>query len=179
MRPKHFWGAIWFILFPILLTAISRELLPETPTLQLLIVPTWAFYWLLARPERQSLWITCWHAILCETAWTLPPGTCVTFFMLLWWIVRTHRDLFPINPQPYHGLLCGVTLLPVLRIWIWLYAILWPTLPDATPLRPTLLSLILLPAVGALGGSMLFALAEQTSFLIFRPTPKEMLHDES
>jgi hypothetical protein len=44
---------------------------------------------------------------------------------------------------------------------------------------PSLINLILLPAVGALGGSAIFALAQQTDFLIFTPNPQDLREDEN
>jgi hypothetical protein len=92
--------------------------------------------------------------------------------------VRNYRDLLPVRPSAYHGLLSGVILPPVLSLWIWVYAILWPFCPSALPLMPSLVTLILLPAVGALSGSALFTLAQKAEFLIFTPTSQEMREDE-
>lgn len=177
MRAEHLWGSLWFFLFPIFLTAVSQTFLPHTPPLQLLILPVWAVYWMLSRPLKQGFWISGWHALLCEVYWSLPSGTCITFFLLIWWLIRSYRELLPTRPNPYHGLLCGVILLPALRSWIWLYALLWPTLEDAGPLYPSLVEIITIPAAGALGGSAIFALAAKTEFLIFKPNPKELRAD--
>jgi hypothetical protein len=178
MNAERFWATIWLFVLPVLLTALSVSFLPQTPVIQLLIVPLWTLYWILTRPLRQSLWPTIWAAILCECAWQVPAGACVTFFLLLWWGVRYFRDILPIHPSPYHGLLYGVALLPLLHLWLWIYAFLWPTLPDAMPLMPSLVNLILLPAVGALGGSAVFAVAHHTEFRIFIPSPQDLREDE-
>lgn len=178
MNTKRFWSTCWSFVFPVLLTAISDILLPNTPVLQLLLLPMWVVYRLLVYPSRQTLPLAIWCAILCESTWQIAPGTCILFFLFLWWCVRYFRKILPLRPMPYHGLLCGVILLPVLHLWIWFYAVLWPGIPIASPLLPTLASFILLPAIGALGGSAVFALAQQTEFLIFMPNWQEMREDE-
>jgi hypothetical protein len=43
---------------------------------------------------------------------------------------------------------------------------------------PSLTTLILLPAIGALGGSALFTLAQKAEFLVFIPKPQELREDE-
>lgn len=179
MSTERFWATVWLFLLPVVLTAVSATCLPHTPVIQLALVPLWMIYTLLTRPTRQSVWPIIWSAILCETAWGVSAGACITYFLLLWWGVRSYRDLLPLRPSPYHGLLYGVSLLPLLYLWIWLYAILWPFGPHFAPLTPTLVNLILLPAVGALGGSAIFALAQQTEFLVFTPTSQEMREDEN
>lgn len=178
MRTERFWATVWLFVFPVVLTAFSCTFLPQTPVTQLLLVPTWTAYTLLTRPTRQTLYPSLWTAILCEAMWDIPPGACITFVLLFWWLIRSYRDFLPLRPSPYHGLLCGVALLPTLHIWLWLYALLWPTVTDAGPLMPSLVTLILLPAVGALGGSAVFALAQRMEFLVFLPTPQEMREDE-
>ena len=177
MSAERFWNLMWLFAFPVLLAALSRAFLPETSIFQFLVLPLWAIYWNLTRPSKQALWVSLWHAVLCEALWLLPPGACVTFALVVWWIIRTYRDLLPIRPAPYHGLLCGVIVLPVLRLWIWLYAILWPT-ATASYLCPTFAEFILIPTVGALGGSAIFALAQKTEFRIFIPKADALRNDE-
>ncbi len=179
MRVEQFWSTAWLFILPALLTAVCLTFLPQTPVMQLPVPTLWTTYWLLTRPTKQTFWPGMWTAVLCETAWDIPPGACLTFFILFWRGIRFYRDLLPIRPTPYHGLLCGVVLLPLLYLWIWLYALLWPLLSDTKPLMPSLINLILLPAVGALGGSAIFALAQQTDFLIFTPNPQDLREDEN
>lgn len=176
---EHIWNCVWLTIFPLLLAALSKTFLPSSPIFQLLILPLWATFWALSRPAKQALWILLWHAVLCETLWLLPPGACVTFFLLVWKIIRLYREWLPFQPTPYHGLLSGVILLPMLRLWIWIYAALWPTLPDASYLSPSFLEIVLTPAMGALGGSAIFALAQKTDFKVFNPKPEELRDDES
>jgi hypothetical protein len=178
MTVERFWSTIWLFVVPTVLMAITTTLLPSHPVLQLIVLPLWMLYTLLTRPTRQSLWPVLWAATLCEANWDIPPGACITFFIPIWWGVRNYRDLLPVRPSAYHGLLSGVTLPPILAVWIWLYAILWPFWPSATPLMPSLTTLILLPAIGALGGSALFTLAQKAEFLVFIPKPQELREDE-
>lgn len=178
MHAKRFWERVWLFFFPMLLLAFSYALLPQTPTFQLLILPVWVLYHFLTRKPKHTLWLAIWCAILCESMWTLPPGSCVTAFLLTHWLLKYFREFLPLQLTPYHGLLAGVFFLPLLRMWIWFYAFLWLPQTTAMLLRPSLTDFILTPAVGALGGSAVFALAAKMEFLIFKPNPKDVRKNE-
>ncbi|MBQ9694213.1 MAG: hypothetical protein IJV69_05595 [Kiritimatiellae bacterium] len=179
MNAERFWCWVWLITFPTLLAALSKTYLPERPVFQLLLLPSWAIYWIFTRPIKQALGVAICFAFLCETIWLIPTGSCITFFLLIWWFVRTYREFLPIRPSPYHGLLCGVILLPLLRVWLWIYTALTPTIPTAAFLSPSLSEIILIPALGALGSSAIFALAQRMEFHIFVPKTEELRDDEN
>ncbi len=177
MIAERRWDAVWLTFFLILLVALSQTLLPELPSVQLVVVPAWMCYWMLTRGKRLGLWVALWGGGLLETVWMLPPGGAILFFVLVWYLLRTFRKELPETITPLHGLVGGVLVAPILRLWVWLYAILWTGQTTAYTLMPTLPEMILMPATGALGAGLIFALAKQCEFCVLIP-PKEAVRGD-
>ncbi len=177
MTAERRWGAVWLTLFLILLVALAQTLLPQVTTVQLALIPSWIVYWLLTRGWRLGLWVTLWGGALLETVWMIPPCGVILFFLLLWQLIRTFREDLPEEITPLHGLLVGVILAPLLRLWLWVYAMLWMGEAGTYALAPSLTEMVLMPATGALGGGLVFALAMASEFRVLIP-PKETVRGD-
>ena len=179
MTATHFWDALWFTLFPLVLVGAGQVLLPATPAFQLAFLPIWLCYWLLTRAAAMGCWCALWCGILLETAWGVPPGCCVLAFLTLWQLTRLFRKRLPAPNaiKPLTGLILGTLLVPVLRLWLWLYALLWLDTTQSNALAPSLMALIAAPALGALMGGAVFALARAFDFTALRPLKEEVIND--
>lgn len=180
MTAGRAWDIVWLTLFPPALTGVGVSFLPPWPAVQAAFVPMWACYWALTRGSRPGAWAVLWCGILLECVWCVPPGGCALFLLLMWRVVRLARARLP-EPDavaPVHGLLLGTALVPLFRLWLWLYAAAWLGPAGAAGLAPTLPALVAAPAAGAVGGGAVFALARLCDFRVLRPPQKEAVGDE-
>ncbi len=177
MTVERKWDVVWVTVFLVILSGLSLTLLPNHSILQLVPVPAWMGYWILMRGRRMGLWVALWGGILLETTWMVPPGCVVLFFLFFWWLVRTFRKDLPDQLSPLHGLLGGLLLTPLLRLWVWCYSLIWMG-SEALQLAPDFAEMILAPALGALGGGVIFALAKRCEFRVLQPTIEEVRDDE-
>ncbi len=180
MTASRAWDAIWLTVFPLVLAGGSAALLPHNPVIQGAFLPLWCVYWMLTRGPRMGVWVALWCGVLLEVIWGVPPGGCALFFVFVWRILRLLRARFPDAEAltPLHGLLLGTVLVPLLRLWLWLYAVLWLGASSASGLTPSLVALIVAPAIGAVGGGAVFTLARLWDFRALRPPKKEVESDE-
>lgn len=178
MTAETFWDAVWITVFAAILVALSVTLLPTVPSIQMVVVPMWFGYWMLTRRPQLSAWIAFFGGMLLESAWGVPPGGCILFFFTIWQLIRLFRKELPKEIQPLHGLLAGVVFAPFFRLWIWAYSIFWLGLDAADAIRPGLTGIFVMPAVGALGGGAVFALAKAWSFDALEPKQEETLSNE-
>lgn len=174
MENSRFWDLVWITLFSACLAGVCEGLLPHVPALQLVFLPAWYAYWIVTRGPRTAAWVALWGGALLESAWSLPAGTCIFFLLGVWWGVQGFRDLLPLEVSPLHGLVWGVVLAPLLRLWVWGYSAIW-LWGEARPLAPSFAGLVAMPASGALFGALPFALARATDFRVLRPKREETL----
>ena len=168
------WDALWLTLFAAVLVGALNRLLPSVPAVQLVVVPAWLGYWMATRGPRLGAWVALWGGALLECDWDLPPGTCILFLLMIWGAIRLFRDNFPEEIGTLHGLLWGVTLAPVFRLWVWAWSACWPGVA-AEALAPSLAGLLATPCAGALGGAAAFALARRAEFRVLKPKQEETL----
>ncbi len=177
MVTERTWDTLWISVFLLLLVSLSQSLLPAYPAWQLVVVPGWICYWQLTRRRKPGLWFALWGGTLLETAWDVPPGCAILFFLGLWYLRHTFREQLPTPITPLHGLIGGMVLAPLLRLWVWFYTLLWWGPTDAALLLPSLGGFFIMPAAGALGGGALFALAKACEFRVLEP-PADKGHDD-
>ncbi len=177
MVTERTWDTVWLSIFTILLVSLSQTLLPPYPAWQLVVVPGWICYWLMTRRRSAGLWLAVWGGLFLGCAWTVPPGCAILFFLGLWYLRQTFREQLPMPITPLHGLIGGMVLAPLLRLWIWLYALLWWGPTAASALAPGLGGFFIMPAAGALGGGAVFALAKAFEFRVMAP-PNEKGYDD-
>ncbi len=180
MRTEHLLDGVWLTLFLPLLAGVSVMILPQTPAIQLSVVPLWAAYWMLTRAARMGLWVSVWGGVLLESLWGVPPGGMVIALLILWYCARLIHWRLADSPdvRPIHGLLVGAPAVPLIHLWLWLYAMIWWGPTAAEPMAPRLGALVAAPAMGALGGGLLFALAQTFDFRVLRPKKEEAAGDE-
>ncbi len=175
MRIEGVMDVVWTTLWCAALVGVSGAWLPNTPAFQLVFVPAWITYWLATRGAGAGRWIAFWGGALLESAWDVPPGACILFFLLIGELFRLYREALSETSMAGYGLLVGVVLAPALALWLWLYACLFPGF-DASALAPHFPSFLILPATGALGGAVVFALARGADFRVLRPPQEETLN---
>ena len=180
MTAGRAWDAIWLTLFPLALAGRGVALLPQRPVVQTVFLPMWVCYWVLTRGSALGAWGALWGGVLLEGLWGIPPGGGALFMLLVWRALRLARSRLP-EPDaiaPLHGLLIGTAFVPLFCLWLWFYAVLWLGPTASVGLAPTLPGLVAAPAVGALGGGAVFALARACDFRALRPPQKEAAGDE-
>ncbi len=178
MITEHSWDALWNSVFLLILVSLSQTLLPPVPAWQLVVVPGWLCYWILTRKRRLGLWLALWGGLFLEAAWGVPPGCAPLFFVGLWYLRQTFREQLPEPITPLHGLIGGMVLAPLLRLWIWVYTLLWWGATDAAIVAPSLGGFFIMPAAGALGGGAIFALAKACEFRVLVPKTDKRHDDE-
>ena len=174
------WDVLWLTLFPLALAGLGDLVLPRTPSAQLAFFPLWTAYWILTRGRRTGLWIALWCGLLAETLWGAPPAGALIPFLAFWGAVqglRVFREE-PFAPTSLTGLILGTALVPVLRLWIWAWAVLWHGAAGAAGLRFGWTACVAAPAAGAAGGCLVFALAQRWDFLALRPFKREAAHGD-
>ncbi len=178
MVTERSWDALWLSILTLLLVSISQTLLPAYPACQLVFVPGWLCYWILTRKRRLGLWLAIWGGLFLESAWSVPPGCVILFFVGLWALRHKFRDQLPLPITPLYGLIGGVLLAPLLRLWVWVDALLWWGPTTAEAIAPSLGGFFIMPAAGALGGCAVFAIARGCEFRVLVPVLEKGHDDE-
>lgn len=179
MSAERTWDGVWCSVWLAVLTGVCAGLFPHSMTLQLLLVPLWVAYDLVTRGPKLGAWLALWGGLLLEGVWHVPPGSCASFFLLLWWVLTHFRESLPPMEVPaVYGCVLGVLLVPCLRFWLALYAIPFYGWSSAEFL-PTVGGLFLGCVAGLLGGAALFTLADAMEFHVLKPKQEERLSDES
>ena len=176
MRAERFWAAVWVTVFLSALVGVCSAVMPRVPAVQLAVAPAWVAWWALTQSARLGAGAALWGGALLEAAWGVPTGGCVSFFLTLWLVGRVWREALPEELRPLLGLVGGLVCAPALRVWLWLWAVPWLGGEGAAPLRPGLTGLVAAPALGALGGGAVVALARACDFRIFAPPKEETRH---
>ncbi|MEG1479725.1 MAG: hypothetical protein RSD41_01810 [Kiritimatiellia bacterium] len=168
MIVNQFWDRVWLSLFLLLLVGFSVALLPENPIIQLAFVPCWMGYWLMTRSVKTQLWLVLFGGCLCETVWGLPLGACLLFYLLMAQLLRALRERFPNRATPWYGAFIGMSVVPLMLLWLWFYtSIVW-SIERAGMLTPGLSGMVIAPAIGGVGGFIIFGLAHVWDFRCFR-----------
>ncbi len=178
METERTWDAIWLSVFLLVLVSLSHTFLPAYPAWQLVVVPGWLCYWILTRRRKLGLWMALWGGLFLEVAWGVPPGCAILFFLGLWYLNLFFRKQLPYPVTPLHGLIGGMVLAPLLRLWVGFYTILWWGPTEAGSLLPSLGGFFIMPAAGALGGGAIFALAKVCEFRVLMPPTEKRPDDE-
>lgn len=173
MGGERVWAAVWVTAFLPALVGVCAVAVPAVPAAQIAVAPAWVAWWALAAGPRLGAWAAIWGGALLEWAWGVPPGACVGFFLALWGAGRLWRSALPKPLRPLHGLIGGMVGAPLLRLWLWLWALPWLGVGGAAPLRPDVAGLAATPALGALGGCAIFALARAWEFRALAPRGEE------
>lgn len=173
---RGFWDGLWVTLLVAALVGFGEALLPAVPAVQLVVVPAWLTYWLMTRKWRLGVWVAIWGGLLLEASWRLPAGCVILFLLGVCGACWAWREALPREVGALHGLLMGVLFGPLFRVWVWAYSVVW-LWEEAGVLRPTFAGFFVMPATGALGGGLVFAVARWADFLVLRPEPEEGLGD--